>query len=188
MQIIYAAPFLLIAAIGFFVCAAIRPFRKHALVVPFGILSFGVGSLTSYFFFALIAYKLGHLGPANWLYLSPYLLGGLVIAICCTIIYRMVVSELPTWLISTGLVAATFASLLVLLPLCTWSVGHFIKLDPVHIGWMGIPGLVWLTTATFVSWRILRITEQFRPAPCLARVITRIFPHHDTSRGNEHTI
>jgi hypothetical protein len=175
MQIIYAAPFLLVAAICFFVCAAISRFRKQALVLPVGVLTFGVGSIVSYFIFALIAHKLGYLGPANWFYLVPYIGGGLLIAIICSAVYRMVVAILPRWIISAGLVAATFASSLVFLPVCSWAMAHFITFDRVNTVQLTALASVWILIATFASWQILKISDQFRPAPCLQGITARIF-------------
>jgi hypothetical protein len=185
MQIIYAAPFLLVAAICFLGCAAIRRLRKQALVVPVGVLSFGVGSITAYIIFALIAYKLGHRGPANWFYLIPYVGAGLVVAIVCSALYRMIVAILPSWLIRIGLVAATFASSLVFLPICSWIIVHLVKFDRLDAGQLAVLGLIWLFIAFVISWRILRISEEFRPDPCLTWVIMRIFPQPDTSQTNE---
>ena len=185
MQIIYAAPFLLIAAICFFVCAAIRPFRRHALVVPFGVLSFGVGSIVAYFIYGLIIDKLGYHGPANWFSLIPYIGGGLLVAIVCSALYRMIVAILPKWMISVGLLTATFASSLALLAFSPWAIAHLIAVDYVPIGWIFVPGLM---IATVVSWRVLRISEDFRPDPCLKWIVTRILPHPKSTCGNEPTI
>jgi len=187
MQILYAAPFLLVAAICFFVCAAVGRIRKQALVLPVGVLCFGVGSIVAYFVFVLITDKLGYRGSANWFYLIPYVGGGLIVAIVCAALYRMIVAVLPKWLISVGLVAATFASSLIFLPFCSWAIARLTAVDYVHIEWMVVPGLVCLTVASAVSWRIVRITEEFRPAPCLRRVITRMFPHHENPRRDEPT-
>jgi hypothetical protein len=184
MQIIYAAPFLLVAAMCFFACAAIPQFRKHALVVPVGVLSFGVGSLISYFIFAWV-YKLGHLGPANWFYLAPYLAGGLAISIVCSVLFRMVVAYLPQWLISAGLVAATFASLSVAFPAGLLAIAHLATFDRLHTGELVILGLLWLVIALFISWRNLRISKQFRPDPCFEKFIARIFPSLHSCYGRE---
>ena len=166
MQIIYAAPFLALAAICFLVCAAISGLRKSALIVPVGILSFGPGSLISYAVFALVAYKLGYKGPANWWYLAPYIVGGLAIAICCSLVWRNIVAVLALWAIRVGLVAATFSSLLVLLPFCSWGVAHFVTLDREHLRWMTIPGLLCFSIASLISWQLVRIAEQFQPTQC----------------------
>jgi hypothetical protein len=188
MQILYASPFLLVAAICFFVCAVISRLRKHALVVPVGVLSFGAGSIIAYFIFALSTYKLGYHGPANWLYLIPYIGGGLAIAIISSTVYRMIVSIVPGWVISLGLVAATFASSLVLIPVCSWTIPiRLFALDRLHTGQLAILGLIWLLIAFVISWRILRISEEFRPDPCLTWVVTRMFPHPDVSQSNEPT-
>jgi hypothetical protein len=163
MQILYAAPFLLIAAICCFVCAVIQSARRSALVLPAGVLAFGVGSLISYVIFAFVMYKCGYKGPANWTYLLPYILGGLAISICASLIWRNIVASLPQSLIKIGLTTATFSSLLVLLPCCSWGVAHFIKLDRAHLGWMAIPGVLYVAVASFVSWRLFRVSNQFQP-------------------------
>jgi hypothetical protein len=82
MQILYAAPFLLAAGICFFVCAWKPELRKNALIAPVWILSFGPGSLICYAIFALISNAFGYKGPANWWYLAPYIVGGLITASC----------------------------------------------------------------------------------------------------------
>ena len=163
MQIIYAAPFLLAAAICFCTCAAIRSTRKNALILPVGILLFGPGSLISFGIFALIAYGLGHKGSANWWYLAPYIIGGLAIAVCCSIIWRNIVASLPLSLVKVSLIAATFASILAFLPFGSWCVSHFIALDREHLGWMILPGSLWLLTSSFISWKLIKISEQFQP-------------------------
>jgi hypothetical protein len=83
VQIIYAAPFLLLSLFSFAVCLSLprlRPFALHALVVP---VSFGVFSIISWVAFALTGYYL-KMGPASGtklvlagvlFYLLPGLLG-----------------------------------------------------------------------------------------------------------------
>jgi len=163
MQIIYAAPFLLLAAICFFVCAAMPSTRKNALVIPVGILSFGLGSLICYGIFALIAYLLGHKGPANWWYLAPYIGGGLLVAICCSVVWRNVVASLPASLVKIGLVCATFSSLLVFVPFCSFGIARFVTLDRNNLSWMIIPGIIWFSVAALISIQLVKIFDQFRP-------------------------
>lgn len=163
MQIIYAAPFLLLAGICFFVCAVISGLRKNALIIPVGVLSFGPGSLVCYGIFSLIPYAFGYKGPANWWYLAPYIGGGLLIAICCSIVWRNIVASLPSSLIKVGLACATFSSLLVVLPLCSWGIAHFIALDRNNLSWMIIPGILWLAASSLISFRLVGISNQFRP-------------------------
>ena len=119
--------------------------------------------LISFGIFALIAYGLGHKGSANWWYLAPYIIGGLAIAVCCSIIWRNIVASLPLSLVKVSLIAATFASILVFLPFGSWCVSHFIALDRKRLGWMILPGSLWLLTSSFISWKLIKISEQFQP-------------------------
>jgi hypothetical protein len=187
MQIIYAAPFLLVAAICFFVCAAVGRFRKQALVLPVGVLSFVVGSIVSYFIFGLVIDKLGFHGPANWFYLIPYVCGGLFVAVICSALYRMIVAILPKWIIAAGLVTATFASSLVFLPFCSWAIAQFARSHNVDEAQMSIVGAVLTFMAIFVSWQILTIAGQFRSDPCFRGITARIFRRPDSARENEPT-
>lgn len=52
MQVIYAAPFFVLAIVGFLCCVAIRRFRTHALQAFVAPLAFGVCSIIA---FALVA-------------------------------------------------------------------------------------------------------------------------------------
>ena len=114
MQILYAAPFLLLAAISFFVCVSIPRLRSHALVVPVGFLTFGVGALITFAVFALGVERLGYKGPANWFYLAPYSVGGLCIAVICTSIYKGIVAVSPLWIIRINLLIGSICSAVVL--------------------------------------------------------------------------
>jgi len=114
VQILYAAPFLLLAAISFFVCVSIPRFRVHALVTPVGFLTFGVGALITFIGFALVTERLGYKGNLNWFFLAAYIVGGLLVATACTTIYRAIVAILPLWIIRIGLLIGSLCSALVL--------------------------------------------------------------------------
>jgi hypothetical protein len=178
MQILYAAPFLLLAAIGFFVCVSIPRLRSHALVIPVGFLSFGVGALITFVVFALGAEKLGYKGPANWLYLAPYMVGGLCVAVISTSVYRGIVAILPLWIIRIGLFVGSVCSALVLgavvniaavrympstKPLWTWSIIAFVTL--------------------YVTSSIVYHAALFRPRP-LHWFSERFFQHTAANRSN----
>ena len=165
MQILYAAPFLLLAAISFFVCSVVGAFRKHALVVPVGVLSFGVTSLIIYMLFALLSYKFGYHGPATWLYLIVYILGGVIGAVFCAYLFRVIVAMLPAFFISAGLVSATLASSLVLLIPCNVYAASLMASHRLGYGWLLA---FWIFIASIVSWKLVTISAQFRPSPCLS--------------------
>jgi hypothetical protein len=114
VQILYAAPFLLLAAISFFVSASIPRLRVHALVIPVGFLTFGVGALITFIVFAFVAERLGYKGNLNWFFLAPYIVGGLLVATACTSIYKAIVAVLPLWVIRAGLLIGSLCSALVL--------------------------------------------------------------------------
>ena len=71
-------------------------------------------------------------------------------------------ASLPLSLLKVVLVVATFASILVFLPFGSWGISHFIDLDRENLGWMILPGSL-LLTASFISWRLVKISEQFQP-------------------------
>lgn|ERR1700744_1873889 len=164
MQILYAAPFLVLAAVSFFVCTSIPQFRSHSLVIPVGFLTFGVGALIAFFIFSLIANKFGYKGPATWFYLIPYVVGGLLTAAVCTAIYKAVVAVLPLWIIRVGLLIGSNLAAVHYMPsttpLWTWGVIAFATL---------------YSTAIIVSNAAL-----FRPRP-LDRLLQRILKPSTTN-------
>lgn len=169
MQILYAAPFLVLAAVSFFVCASIPKFRTHALVVPVGFLTFGIGALIAYFIFALVANKFGYKGPANWFYIIPYIVGGLLTAIVCSAIYKAVVAVLPLWLIRIGLSIGSICSALVLGGIANVATVSYIPSAKPLWTWSVIAFSTLYVTATVVSHAAL-----FRPQP-LQWLSPRIF-------------
>jgi hypothetical protein len=168
MQILYAAPFLLVAALGFFLCASVSRLQKKALVLPVGVLAFGVGSLVFYFIFALIADKIGYHGSANWICIVPYIGGGLLASITCSRLFRSIVTILPRWLISLGLVAATFASSLVCFLFCSFALAQLPVAYRSHTYWLAL-GVGCFSIALVSSWRIVSISERFVPDPEITR-------------------
>lgn len=143
MQIIYAAPFLLLAATSFFVCVSISRLRVHALVIPVGFLTFGAGALVPFIVFALLVDRLGYKGNLKWLLEVAYVVVGLLLAIVCTSIYKAIVAVLPLLIIRVGLLIGSICSALVLglvvniaavsympstRPLWTWGVIAFVTL------------------------------------------------------------
>jgi hypothetical protein len=169
VQIIYAAPFLLLAAISFFVCVSIPRLRPHALVVPVGFLTFGVGALITFVVFALGVEKLGYKGPANWLYLAPYAVGGLCLAVIFTSIYRAIVAVLPLWIIRIGLLAGSVCSALVLGAVVNIAVISYIPSTKPLWTWTIIAFVTLYVTFTIVSH-----AARFRPRP-LNWFLQRIF-------------
>lgn len=169
MQILYAAPFLVLAAVSFFVCASIPKFRTHALVVPVGFLTFGVGALITFFIFSLIVEKFGYKGPANWFYLIPYIVGGLLAAVVCTAIYNVIVAVLPLWIIRIGLIIGTLCSALVLGSVI--NIAAVSHLHSVTIGWRwGFIAVIACSATVSTASH----AELFRPQSCLPWLRTRI--------------
>jgi len=108
MQILFAGPFLFAAALTFLVCASIPSWRKFAISLPVGILAFGAGALISFIAFASLMYRFHQTGPANWYYLIPALVGGLLFAILAGSITYGLISHLH-WL--TLKIGAAFSAL-----------------------------------------------------------------------------
>jgi hypothetical protein len=169
MQILYAAPFLVLAAVSFFVCASIPRLRTYALVIPVGFLTFGVGALIAYFIFALIMEKFGYKGPATWFYLIPYVAGGLLTAVVCTTAYKGVVAVLPLWIIRTGLLIGSICSALVLGSVINIASISYIPSAKPLWAWSVIALITLYVTASVVCHAAL-----FRPQP-LHWFLQRIF-------------
>src|ERR1700744_4625274 len=175
MQILYAAPFLVLAAVSFFVCTSIPQFRSHSLVIPVGFLTFGVGALIAFVIFSLIANKFGYKGPATWFYLIPYVVGGLLTAAVCTAIYKAVVAVLPLWIIRVGLLIGSICSALVLGALINLAAVHYMPSTTPLWTWGVIAFATLYATAIIVSNAAL-----FRPRP-LDRLLQRILKPSTTN-------
>ena len=85
MQIIYAAPFVLLSLVGFLACLIFRPLRGFALSSLIAPVAFGVCSIVGWFTFAIIGGMVakGGLGPATGIHgwiegLIFYLLPGIM--------------------------------------------------------------------------------------------------------------
>ncbi len=163
MQILYAAPFLVSAATAYFLCL-LSPFaRRHAVVVPVGILSFGFGSLFAFVVEVLVTRKFGRKTPATWADLLVSVLGGLLVSLVCSIIYRQVVSTLATWTIQCGLVAASLCSSVTLIAVHSGLVQTYgpnvLKRFTTETDCVLLAATAWLST-----W-LVRRAELFRPLP-----------------------
>jgi ABC-type enterochelin transport system permease subunit len=109
VQILYAAPFLLIAAFAFSICALVRPLRKFAVSVPVGTLTFGVGALLSFVIFVLVMNHL-HMHESKWVALVPSICGGLVVGIISARITHSVLMFIPAILLRIGVCFSALCS------------------------------------------------------------------------------
>ena len=163
MQILYAAPFLVSAAIVYFLCLLPPLARRHALVVPVGILSFGFGALFAFLVEALVTEKLGRKSPATWADWVVSITGGLLISLVCSIIFRQIVSILAIWFVQCGLVAASFCSSVTLMAVCSALVQTYgpdmLKRFTIETDCALLVATAWLST-----W-LVRRAELFRPLP-----------------------
>ena len=177
MQILYAAPFLVSAAIVYFLCL-LPPFaRRHALVVPVGILSFGFGARFAFVVEALVTVKLGRKTPATWADLVVFMTGGLLISLVCSIIFRQIASNLATWVIQCGLVAASFCSSVTLMAVPSGLVQTYgpdmLKRFTIETACVLLGATAWLST-----W-LVRRAELFRPLPL--RITSSATPRQHSS-------
>ena len=115
MQILYAAPFLLLAAILFSVLAAIPSTRRFAIIAPTGAIVFGPASLIGYFVVLLVRSKIwGHDFPADRWDGAAYVMSGLIAAGIVILILRIVLRFLPALMFQLVVFAGAFCSYFVL--------------------------------------------------------------------------
>jgi hypothetical protein len=116
MQIIYAAPFLLTAAILFTILAAIPKTRRFAITVPTGIIASGPGCLAGYIAFVLTRAKIwGHDFPADRWDIMVYILSGLCVLTLAAFVARLVLAAASTLVIRIIIFAGAFCSYFILI-------------------------------------------------------------------------
>lgn len=121
MQLLFAAPFLLAAALAFTILAVIPPWRRWALPIPSGILASGPSLFATLGAELLVAHLLGHdNGPAPpravlLSGLSIAVLGGILGGVAAGVIARLLAATLPRLLLRMAVLVSAWCSDFVLL-------------------------------------------------------------------------
>jgi hypothetical protein len=166
MQIIYAAPFLLLAAILFTVLSLIPRLRRFAISVPTGAVAAGPGALIAYILFVLIRSKLwGNDFPADRWDAVAFVVGALVSAILAGLVTQMLLYFLPTFLLRIIVFSGAACSYFVLLIGSTIGIHAWVNrgMDTGHSATRGML-MFWsgLILSCGGAWFISRYAGQFR--------------------------
>lgn len=161
MQILFAAPFLLAAALAFTILAAFPRGRRWAIPIPTGILASAPCFFAVFGGELLAAHWLGHdLGPgrkALLVYLSIAILAGILGGVAAGIVARLLTGILSRLLLRAALIAAAACSYFVLFILLDIAASSWWRLSDNAAVW--IAGLVLSFTG---AWLTTRNPEPFR--------------------------
>ena len=160
MAILYAAPFVLLAAIAFIVLSLVPKARGWAIPIPAGILGFGVSALLG---LGAVAFWVTHPArPMGRGFLIPFMccggFTGLVGGGLTWVVARWAASIFPALLLRIAVFVAAWCSYFVVLAaLLLWGEYRF-ELKDASL-WLGADAALALAGAWFVSLR----AGQFRP-------------------------
>ena len=161
MQILYAAPFLLLAALVFSVLSVVPRARRWAIPIPTGILGAGAFALVG---FGAVAFWINFSGPRPMGrgFLIPFFtagaLSGLLGGVLTWFLARWVASILSATLLRVAVIAAGWCSYFVVLAaLLLWGDYRF-QLKDIYLGF-GIEVLL----AFIAAWLISTRSGEFRP-------------------------
>jgi membrane glycosyltransferase len=167
MQIFYAAPFLLIAALLFGILSSIPAARRFAIIAPVGVIVFGPASLVGYFFFVLVRSKIwGHNFPADRWDKAAYVITGLIAAGLAIFVSRLILQLLPALFLRLIVFCGALCSFFVLISAA--SIGLNIYLNHNSNAQQSLPLEIAevctsLMVSTSAAWLISRSPDRFRP-------------------------
>jgi len=160
MAILYAAPFVLLAAIVFIVLSLTPRAGRWAISIPAGILGFGASALLG---LGAVAFWVTHPArPMGRGFLTPFLFcgafTGLLGGVVTWVIARWAASMLPALALRIAVFVAAWCSYFVVLAgLLVWGEYRF-ELKDASL-WFGADAVLALIAAWFISGS----PEQFRP-------------------------
>ncbi len=168
MQIIFAAPFVLAAALVFTILSLIPRARRWAIPIPAGIIAAGPSLLVVFIVEALTIHFFDHTAwPGRWasiLYVSSGILGGIVGGVGVAVLASFVANVLPRPLLRLAVVLTGWCSYFVMLLTLAFVMDQQFSLysGPFR-GWsealaLGLELLLSLTGAILVAQN----AEQFR--------------------------
>jgi hypothetical protein len=166
MAILYAAPFLLIAAILFSVFAAIPTTRRFAIMAPTGAIAFGPASLIGYFLVVLVRSKLwGHNFAADRWDAIAYVMSGFLAATVAVLLVRLILRFLPAFIVQLIVFGGAFCSYFVLICSVSFGVRIYLRRNTV-VQHSTALGIVLLCTFVLLSavgaWFTSMHPNQFR--------------------------
>jgi hypothetical protein len=165
MQILFAAPFIVLAGIVFTVFSIVPRARRWAIPIPTGIIGAGPTSLVGLFVAAVVIHSIP--GPSR----------GPIIAFCCAgaltglvggfltgAIARFVASILPAFLLRLAVLVAAWCSYFVLIAGSLFFV-HTRNSSLYVFGWPIVTTTIALELLlSFIgAWFLVRKSEEFRP-------------------------
>ncbi|MGA7522753.1 MAG: hypothetical protein WBW84_09725 [Acidobacteriaceae bacterium] len=161
MQILFAAPFLLAAALAFTILAAVPRWRRWAIPIPTGIIASGP-CLLAIAIIEILAVRAisGNAWPGRWaniLYIVSSVVGGIFGGVAAGIVTRLLTCVLPRPLLRAALTVAAWCSYFVLFTALDIAATAYWHLHSGPASWIVGASL------TFIgAWLVASNPESFR--------------------------
>ena len=191
MQLLFAAPFLLVAALAFTILAAVPPWRRWAIPIPTAVIASGPSLFAVIGAELLIAHLLGHdvntnPGPGRQALIAAFslaVLGGIVGGIAAGVVARFLTGILPRVLLRSAIVIAAWCSYFVLFVALNIAASARLRLPDS----IALP-LVEAALALVGAWFTARNPEPFRTSRIRLPIGLRFSQRGDGAPPTTHPI